>query len=93
MKNFESFLAPQLNKFIAYRQNLGYSVKPIRSHLLRFDRYVKDKKIKPGVLQPSFFLDLRSNLKMEPMSINRLLALFASFLNLWYERITIRQIH
>lgn len=74
MKNFESFLAPQLNKFIAYRQNLGYSVKPIRSHLLRFDRYVKDKKIKPGVLQPSFFLDLRSNLKMEPMSINRLLS-------------------
>ena len=49
MKNFESFLAPQLNKFIAYRQNLGYSVKPTRSHLLRFDRYVKDKKIKPSV--------------------------------------------
>jgi len=74
MKNFESFLAPQLNKFIAYRQNLGYSVKPIRSHLLRFDRYVKDRKIKPGVLQPFFFLELRDNLKMEPISINRLLS-------------------
>jgi site-specific recombinase XerD len=74
MKNFESFLAPQLNKFIAYRQNLGYSLKPIRSYLLRFDHYVKDKKIKAGVLQPSFFLDLRSNLKMEPISINRLLS-------------------
>ena len=74
MKNFESFLAPQLNKFIAYRQNLGYSVKPIRSYLLRFDHYVKDKKIKPGVLQPSFFLELRNDLKMEPISINRLLS-------------------
>ena len=74
MKNFESFLAPQLNKFIAYRQNLGYSIKPIRSYLLRFDHYVKDKKIKPSVLQPSFFLDLRNDLKMEPMSINCLLS-------------------
>jgi integrase/recombinase XerD len=74
MKNFESFLAPQLNKFIAYRQNLGYSIKPIRPRLLRFDRYVKDKKIKPGVLQPSFFLEFRNNLRMEPMSINGLLS-------------------
>ena len=81
MKNFESFLAPQLNKFIAYRQNLGYSIKPIRSYLLRFDRYVKDKKIKPGVLQPSFFLELRNNLKMEPMSINRLLSAVRVFFN------------
>jgi integrase/recombinase XerD len=74
MKNFESFLAPQLDEFIAYRQNLGYSIKPIRSHLLRFDRYIKDKKIKPGVLQPSFFLEFRNNLRMEPMSINGVLS-------------------
>ncbi|MBL6972327.1 MAG: tyrosine-type recombinase/integrase [Desulfobacterales bacterium] len=81
MKNFESFLSPQLNKFIAYRQNLGYSVKPIRSHLLRFDRYVKGRKINPGALQPSFFLDFRNNLKMEPMSINRLLSSVRVFFN------------
>jgi len=74
MKAFESFLAPQLNKFIAYRHGLGYSVKPIRSYLLRFDRYVKDKKIKPGLLSPSFFLELRNHLKMEPMSVNQLLS-------------------
>lgn len=81
MKNFESFLAPQLNTFIAYRQDLGYSIKPIRSYLLSFDRYVKDQTIKPGVLQPSFFLELRNNLKMEPMSINRLLSSVRVFFN------------
>ena len=81
MKTFESFLAPQLNEFIAYRQNLGYSIKPVRSYLLRFDRYVKDKKIKHDVLSPSFFLELRSRLKMEPMSVNRLLSSVRVFFN------------
>jgi len=70
MKNFESFLAPQLNNFVAYRQHLGYSLLPMRYSLLFFDRYVKDKKIKPGVLSSSFFLELRGNLKMEPKSVN-----------------------
>jgi integrase/recombinase XerD len=74
MKNFESFLAPQLNEFIVYRQNLGYSMKPMRSYLLRFNRYVKDRKIKQGALQPSFFLEFRDDLKMEPITINRLLS-------------------
>ena len=81
MKNFESFLAPQLNKFITYRQNLGYSIKPMRSYLLRFDRYLKKQEIKPGVLQPSFFLELRNNLKMEPMTLNRLLSSVRGFFN------------
>ena len=81
MKNFESFLAPQLNQFIAYRQNLGYSMRPMRSYLLRFDRYVKDQRIKPGVLPPSFFLELRSHLKVAPMTINRLLSSIRVFFN------------
>jgi len=79
MKNFESFLAPQLHEFIAYRQNLGYSLRPMRVYLLLFDRYVNDKKIKPSVLQPSFFLQLRDNLKMEPKSLNRLISSVRAF--------------
>ena len=74
MKNFESFLAPQFKAFIAYRQQLGYSIKPTRSYLLHFDQYIKNKKIKPGVLPPSFFLELRNNLKMEPITINQFLS-------------------
>ena len=79
MKNFESFLAPQFNKFLAYRKHLGYSLRTMQSHLLRYDRYVKDKVIEPGVLQPCFFLELRANLKMEPKSINDLLGSVSAF--------------
>jgi site-specific recombinase XerD len=81
MKNFESFLAAQFNEFIAYRQNLGYSMKPTRSHLLCFDRYLNDQEIKPGLLSPSFFLELRSRLKMEPMTVNQLLSAVRVFFN------------
>ena len=81
MKHFESFLAPQLNQFIAYRKNLGYSINPVRPRLLCFDRYLKDKKIKPGLLQPSFFLEFRDNLKMEPISINGVLSVVRIFFN------------
>jgi integrase len=79
MKNFESFLAPQLNEFVAYRQHLGYSILPMRYSLLFFDRYVKDKKIKPGALSPCFFLELRASLKIEPKSINDRLASIRAF--------------
>ncbi len=79
MKNFESFLAPRFSEFIAYRQHLGYSLQPMRHSLLFFDRYVKDKKIKPHVLSPSFFLELRGNLKMEPKSVNGRLSSIRAF--------------
>jgi integrase len=81
MKNFESFLSPQFKEFITYRQNVGYAKKTLRAHLLRFDRYLKDKKVKPGVLQPLFFLELRTDLNMEPVSINHLLASVRVFFN------------
>jgi len=79
MKNFESFLAPLLNKYVAYRQHLGYSVLPMRHSLLFFDRYVKYKKIKSGVLSPSFFLELRGSLKLEPKSVNGRLSSIRAF--------------
>ena len=79
MKNFESFLAPRFSEFIAYRQHLGYSLQPMRHSLLFFDRYIKDKKIKPNVLSPSFFLELRGTLKMEPKSVNGRLSSIRAF--------------
>ena len=86
MKNFESFLAPRLNEFIAYRLHLGYSLPPLRSHLARFDRYLKDNKINAGVLHPSFFLELRGNLKMEPKSVNGCLSSIRAFFDFMIRR-------
>ena len=74
MKQFESYLAPLIQEYIGYRQNLGYEIKPGLSHLKTFDRYVREKKIKEGLLQPSFFIELRSDLKIEPRSVNGILS-------------------
>jgi len=74
MKHFESFLAPQLNEYIVYRQNLGYATKSLRSHLLTFDRYLKETKAERSSLHPGFFFEMRADLKMEPRSVNRILS-------------------
>ena len=70
MKPFESFLAPELNAFLTYRQSLGYSLKTIRYHLRLFDRYVMDKNAGWHSFEPGFFLDMRSNIKLENTSVN-----------------------
>ena len=44
-----------------------------------FDRYVKDKKIEKGLFKPSFFLELRADLKLEARSVNRVLSSIRGF--------------
>ena len=70
MKPFESFLAPKLDEFLTYRQSLGYSLDAIRYHLLLFDRYVMEKNADWHSFQPGFFLEMRSNIKLEKTSVN-----------------------
>jgi len=75
MKPFESFLAPQLEEYMAYRQSLGYSKNPSISWLKIFDRYLKSRKVDQQILlQPSFFLELRADLKLEMRSVNKVLS-------------------
>ena len=75
MKPFESFLAPQLEKYMAYRQSLGYSKNPSISWLKIFDRYLKSRKVDQQILlQPSFFLELRANLKVEQQIVNKVIS-------------------
>jgi integrase/recombinase XerD len=74
MKPFNSFLAPQLADYVAYRRSLGFSTKPLISHLRAFDQYLAGRKKTPVVLAPSFFLELRAELEVESRSINRILS-------------------
>ena len=74
MKPFESFLAAHLQEYITYRQNLGYQIRPSLSHLRTFDRYLKEQNIEKSLLTPSFFLQLRSDLKIEPRSVNAIIS-------------------
>lgn len=81
MKNFESFLAPQLNDYLAYRKSLGYSVKVTLAHLLVFDRYLRQTNADRHSLQPFYFLEMRANLELEARSVNRLLSSVRVFFN------------
>jgi len=81
MKNFESFLAPQLNDFVAYRQSLGYNTETTRHCLLIFDRYLRKTNADWGSLQPFYFLEMRANLEMEPRSVNLIFSSARVFFN------------
>ncbi len=74
MSVFNSFLAKELDEFIAYRLSLGFSAKPFCSYLRIFDRYLAKREKKPILLQPSFFLEMRSDLPHEARTVNRILS-------------------
>ncbi len=74
MKRYKSFLAPHIEEYITYRQNHGYSIKSVVSYLMTFDRYVIEKKANKEMLQPSFFLKFRSDLKGKPRSVNNMIS-------------------
>ena len=74
MKPFESFLGQKIEKYVAYRKSLGFSLHPLTSHLRSFDRYLAMRNTESTVLRPSFFLELRADLKLESRSVNRILS-------------------
>jgi integrase/recombinase XerD len=86
MKHFKSFLAPQLNEYIAYREQMGYAPRNHRYYLLVFDAYLRDKEADWSCLQPAFFLEMRANLHMEPRSVNRILSTTRVFFNFLLRR-------
>ena len=81
MNKFKSFLAPQLQQYVIYRHTLGYSMKASLSHLKTFDRYLKQKQAVEVLLPPSFFMGLQADLKIEPRSINNIVASVRVFFN------------
>jgi integrase len=81
MNKFKSFLAPQLQQYVIYRHNLGYSMKASVSHLKTFDRYLMRKQTVQVLLQPSFFMGLQADLKIESRSVNNIVASVRVFFN------------
>jgi len=81
MNKFKSFLAPQLQKYVTYRHDLGYAMKASLSHLKTFDRYLLQKKAAQVLLQPSFFMKMQADLKIESRSVNHILSSIRVFFN------------
>jgi integrase len=74
MKPFKSFLAKEMANYLRYRQSLGFALRSTTFHLKAFDRYLVLRKPEPTLLPPSFFLELRADLKLESRSINHILS-------------------
>lgn len=79
MNKFKSFLAPQLQEYLIYRKNLGYAYRGSLSNLKVFDQYLKTKKTKKEILTPTFFLNMRTNLKMEAGTVNVIISAIRTF--------------
>ena len=79
MKPFESFLSTQLNEFLTYRESLGYTMGRRRSHLLAFDRYLKETDANWNSFKPSFFLQMRADLDKGPRHTNQILIIARLF--------------
>jgi site-specific recombinase XerD len=86
MKPFESFLAEQLEHYLAYRQSRGYALMPARSYLLRFDQYLRQTKADWDSLMPAFFLQMRSALDLDPRTINTFMSAVRVFLQFLVRR-------
>jgi len=76
---FKSFMALQLEEYIAYRKFLGYTNKSLRSQLRSFDQYLVEKSADQASLEPRFFLELKKELKGEPRTVNGILSALRGF--------------
>ena len=79
MKPFESFLGPLMDEFLVYRESQGYKLKSYKAPLHIFDRYLVQNKSDLDSLGPAFFLEMRTNLKMEPSSVNATISAARTF--------------
>jgi integrase/recombinase XerD len=79
MKQFKSYLAPQFEHYICYRQELGYETQNSRSHLLMCDRYLVEQQMEQDSFIPAFFLQLRTRLPWQPSTINRVFSTLRVF--------------
>lgn len=79
MKSFESFLAPNMEEYLMYRQSLGYPPQGLKSALLAFDRYLSQQGASWDSLQPYFFLELREKINKKPRTVNTILSALRGF--------------
>jgi len=72
MNKLTSFLAKDIEAFISFRKKLGYTVEPsrMRNFFSAIDHYLNKKDADWNDLTPAFFLEFRSQLSLEPQSIN-----------------------
>ncbi len=73
MNSFKSFLAPQMEQYLEYQKNLGYSTKTV-DRLKLLDRYMVTENVTTfKALTPLFFLKMRTDLAIDQNIINKVI--------------------
>lgn len=73
MKPFKSHLSDQMEAYIAYRKDLGFTDKHLRSALRPLDRFMEQTGLNIQDLNPLDFMAFKKSLKLEPRSINAII--------------------
>ncbi len=81
MKNklFDSFMSDELEKYLVYRNNLGFKNRTLKSNLRNFDRYLYKTGSEFENLNPHFFLQYRKDLNGNPKTSNQRLSAVRGF--------------
>jgi len=86
MKLFKSFLTEQMEEFIEYRLQLGYSARMMIYSLKVLDRYVIEKNATWTSFNTLFFLKFQANLDYEKRSINMIFRMIKMFFNFFIRK-------
>jgi len=79
VNSFKCFLAPQMEKYLEYREGLGYSITAVDS-LRRLDRHLVTENVTTfQALTPLFFLKMRTDLAINQNTINRVIYALRGF--------------
>ncbi len=73
MKPFNSCIAEQLEVYVVYRKDLGFTDKHFRSTLRPFDRFMEQTAMNIQQAAPLDFMDFKKSLKGEPRTINSII--------------------
>jgi len=74
MKEFESFHKTHLENYLNYRQARGFATKRLFEDLMKYDRYLRDKKPVEEYLLPSFFLQMQAGLTGENRTVSMIVS-------------------
>jgi len=79
MKPFKSFMAPEMEAFMVYRDDLGYRKMPTHYYLRLLDQYLVENRSKWDDLDPPFFLKMQNETPLEACCVNNMISVFRSF--------------
>ncbi len=90
MKHFKSGISEQLEAYVAYRRDLGFTDKNLRSNLRPFDLFMEETGLSIQRISPLDFLTFKRSLNLEPRSVNSIITAARGFFD-YLIRVGIRE--